>query len=444
MDRHKYLILPLLLLTMLLAAGCTGPGSEAKPEPYEYTHITELKKFEIYENERIEDAERSVVATLEQLGYGDLALAGGEEAETPVIEFTLPDGATQGPDTWYIINFHFLIEFEADTGGGFCNVRAKPGASVQFETLRVNDSPYIRIPGNEPISSTSIRMEVRYYNYMPESGIRPGENEMAFSFKEYQGARVKSVTVYSNTAIETTALSPRSAEASSPAPEGYEPFYGVSPELTERLERICLADPAIQGLIEGREYSFTVDGHTVAGKDYNLAVGVRLEDDIGSERFQEWMDGGRQDSDIIREYVGVLNIGYNEKYHITIDIEREMVSELLEEESAGPGIPEVTAEEKQRAVTISLADTTLQQILAGKEYQIAPEGIGVWHEGETKLGAAFEIQFDQPYQIASELPRYQNDTYYYSGEAERLMISVLLEENRVATIIAISPPPPVN
>jgi predicted proteasome-type protease len=68
-------------------------------------------------------------------------------------------------------------------GDGFCDVRARPGASVQFETLRVNDSPYIRIPGNEPASTTSTRIEIRYYNYMPQSAVGPGENEMVFSFK---------------------------------------------------------------------------------------------------------------------------------------------------------------------------------------------------------------------------------------------------------------------
>jgi hypothetical protein len=433
----QLIVIGVILAALFLAIGCNGPG--AGPQPYEYTHTTELQSFEIFENARITGAARSVVATLAQLGYGDMTLAGSEE-ETPAVTYTLPADAAQGPDTWYIVNFHFLIEFAADTGGGFCDVRAKPGASVQFETLRVNDSPYIRIPGNEPVSATSTRIEVRYYNYMSQSAVSPGENEMTFSFKEYQGAKVKSVTVYSDTAIETTAVSPETAEPP-PLSGAYEPFYSVSPELTERLERICLADPAVQVLIEGREYSFTVDGHTVAGKDYNLAMGVRLKDDIGNERFQEWMEGGRQDSDIIREYVGVLNIGYNTEYHLTIDIGSETVSELIEEISSGPGIPELTAEERQRAVTIAMADTTLRQVLAGKEYRLAPEGIGIWHEGETKLGAVFNIQFEETYLLEAELPEYPSGTYHYSGEAGVLMVSVLLEEEMVASVIVLPSPP---
>jgi len=266
---------------------------------------------------------------------------------------------------------------------------------------------------------------------------------MRFKLKEFQGTKVKSVRVLGDTAIESTSVPPEAqGTGPSPEPQGLEPFYGVSPELTARLEQICLADPRVQELVKDRVYSFVVDGQTVEDKDYNLAVGVRLIKDITSQEFKEWMDIGRQDSSIIREYVGVLNIGYNEKYHIVIDFEKGELSELTREEKSSPGIPEVTAEEKQRAIKIALADTTVRQILEGKKYEVAPNGeIGVWHSGNTKLGVAFEIRFDRPYQIDAELPRYQSGTYHYSGEAERLNVNVLLAENRVASIVPISPPP---
>jgi hypothetical protein len=83
-----FLSIGIVLAIMSLFTGCAGNGLE-KPEPYEYTHTTELKEFEIYESERLRGAERSVLTTLEQLGYSDLTIDGGEEAETPVIEFTL-------------------------------------------------------------------------------------------------------------------------------------------------------------------------------------------------------------------------------------------------------------------------------------------------------------------------------------------------------------------
>ncbi len=171
---------------------------------------------------------------------------------------------------------------------------------------------------------------------------------------------------------------------------------------------------------------------------------MRLKDGVSSEEFRKWMESGRQDSSLIGEYVGVLNIGYN-KYHIVIDAEKEEIKGLVREEKSGT-IPEATVEDKKRGVTIALADATVQQILKDKDYQIAPEGgIGVWHSGATKLGVAFEIVFDKPYTIDGTLPRYQESTYHFSGEVTELMIGVLLEENRVANIIPLSfPPPPVK
>jgi hypothetical protein len=423
----------ILVAVMMTISACRMQDTES--QPYEYTSTGEIKKVEYYESERIKDAGRTAVVNLEQLGYSDLELAGGEEAESPALEYTLPDDATRGTDQWYIIDFHFLIEFEEDTGGGFCEVVANPLGSVELETMKVNEAPFVRVGGQ---SVTSTRVEVRYYNYVMLSSVKLGKNEMSFKYKEYQGTKVKNVTVFNDTGIELTSVPPY--DESIPAPEAVEGFYGVSAELTAELERICLADPRIEELIKDRQYSFVVDGHTIENKDYNLALGVRLKDDTTSEQLQKWLEDGRQDSDIIREYVGVLNIGYSARYDIAIDIEKEAVIELIKEERANPGIPELTPAEKQRAVEIALADATLRQILAGKEYDIAPEGIGVWHSGTTKLGAVFEVNFTQPYKIDSELPRYQSVPYHYTGEIGKLLIGVLLKENRVADIIPLPIP----
>jgi hypothetical protein len=422
-----------LALVTMLSSGCNKLATELKP--YEYTGTSEIKQVEYYETERIRDAERTVVMTLEQLGYYDLGLMGGE-VESPAMAYTLPDDATQGPDKWFIVNFHFLIEFEEDTGGGFCEVRASPLGSVELETQKVNDAPFIRVGGQ---SVTSTRVDVHYYNYMGISDVKPGKNEMSFKYTEYQGTKIKSVTVFNDTGIELTSVPPY--DESIPPPEAVEAFYGVSPELTARLEQICLADPRIRELLKDREYSFIVDGHTIENKDYNFALGVRLKDDITSEQFREWMHGGRQDSSIIREYVGVLNIGYNEKYHIVIDVDKKELSELIHEEKSGTGIPELTMEDKQHAIEIALADTTVQKILAGKQYELAPEGrIGIWHKGDKKLGVIFEVHFDKPYFISYEVDLDgKAPPYLFSGEVKVITVNVLLEENRVTRIIPHTP-----
>ena len=69
----------LTVILAILISGCHGSGDAQLPEPHDYTHSTELKKVEIYQFAHIEDAERSVFFTLEQLGCDDIILEGGDE-----------------------------------------------------------------------------------------------------------------------------------------------------------------------------------------------------------------------------------------------------------------------------------------------------------------------------------------------------------------------------
>ncbi len=233
---------------------------------------------------------------------------------------------------------------------------------------------------------------------------------------------------------------PPSVSEEESVPRIEEGFYGVGPVLNAKLEQIALADPAIKTLLEGEESIYVIDGHQVNNQNYNLSVGVRITENITTEQFREWMDSGREDPDLITEYVGVLQIGYNTKYDIVFDMEQEIVSELTPREASSVVIPEVTADEKEKALKIALADPTLKQLLEGKKYRIAPDNkIGVWHTGETKLGVAFEISFEIVYTIDAYLPRYQHESTRVTGEVEGLIIDVLLEENRVASIVPISP-----
>jgi hypothetical protein len=223
--------------------------------------------------------------------------------------------------------------------------------------------------------------------------------------------------------------------------EVLEPFYGVSPELTAELEQIVLANSEVQTLLRDTDHSFTVNGRPIEDQDFNLAVGVRLKEGVTPEEFREWVKKGRHDSSLIEEYVGVLDVGYNDKYYLTLSPEKGQVAEIQYDEGYRQ-IPEVTREEKQRAVEIALDDPTVQQLLAGRDYEIAPGGkIGVWHDGKVKLGVSFQIDFDRPYTIDLALPKYMSESCSVTCEVEGIIVDVLLEENRVATIIPRSPLP---
>jgi hypothetical protein len=396
------IICTILTGVIVLASACQE-AQEAKPEPYEYTHTIELKKFEIYEPERLRNAERSVVTTLEQLGYDDLTIVGGEEAETP-IEFTLPDDATQGPDTWYLMNFHFLIEFEEDSGSGFCDVRTKPGASVQFETLRVNDSPYIRINGQDA-ASTSTRIEVRYYNYLSLRSVRPGRNEINFTYKEYQGAKVKSVIVFNDTAIEVTTVAPSASDEE----------IKVSTQEEEKAREMAFGDPRVQELVKDKEYAIRI----ARAQDMVRPADQPPDDDIEVKLVfaQNYMI-----EDI--EATGL---------DIFVDLDEGVVTYLFP--LGLNGMPELTASTRKKAIEIALADARVQQELEGKPYTVGKVGISMGGP-VGRLGANVRFVFDTPYPLERQAPS--------APERQQTGVKafVNLKEGKVAQVMEESAPVP--
>jgi len=98
---------------------------------------------------------------------------------------------------------------------------------------------------------------------------------------------------------------------------------------------------------------FIIGGQTIEDRGFDIAVGVRLIDEITPEQFREWIKCGRHDSNLIKEYIGVIYVGYNDRYHIEIDKDKQEVREIAQE-TGYRNIPEVTTEEKQRAIEIAL------------------------------------------------------------------------------------------
>ncbi len=382
----------ILIGIMILSSGCNKSATE--PQPYEYTGTSEIQQIEYYENDRIKDAEKTAVMTLEQLGYTDMELTGGEVVESPAIEYTLPDDATQGPDKWYIIDFHFLIEFEEDTSGGFCNVQARPGASVQFETQKVNDAPFMRVGGQ---SVTSTRVEVHYYNYMTLSSVKPGVNDMTFKYKEYQGTKVKKVTIYKDTGITVTTT----------APSEYEGDQQVSAKEQEKAREIAFKDTRVQEIIEGKEY---VERITKASGMVSLAS-EPPDDDI----------------EIRLVFAGAYMIEDVEAsaLDIFVDLKEQAVTYVFP--LGISGMPELTKSARERAVAIAMNDTNVQKILEEKGYEITR--IGICQGGPVgRLGANMDIVFDKAYQFTGEFPYFPDEMKYLDQPIEGIEVFVNLQE----------------
>ena len=409
--KRKLLAVASIILAgvLMLGSACEVQAPDTKePEPYEYTHTTELKQFELYEYDHIKDIDRSVVMTLDQLGYPNLALTGGEEAEAPSVEYLLPEDATQGPDTWYIIHFHFLIEFDEATGGGFCDVQASPSASVQFETLVVNDSPFIRISG-ESATSTSTRMEVRYYNYMGSMAVKPGRNLMTFKFKEYQGTKIKSVTIFNDTSIETTTV----------PPSGYEEGLKLTQEEQDKAKEIAFSDPRVQAIAEGKEYAIRI----TKANGVVRAADEPPDDDIEVR--------------LVFAKTYMIEDVEASALDIFVDLDEEKITYLFPLSTSG--MPGLTESVREKAVDIALSDADVQELLEEKEYTI--EYIGPCMGGDVgRLGATMNITFDKGYKFEGDFPYFPGKTEYLKAQITILEVFVNLKEERVVQIFPLGPP----
>lgn len=397
---------------MIFASACVGEPEKEEFEPYESTHTTELKQFELYEYSHIKDIDRTVVVTLGELGYPDLTLLGEEKSITPSVEYLLPEDATQGPDTWYIIHFHFLIEFDEETGGGFCSVAASPIASVQFETLRVNDSPFIRISG-ESATSTSTRIEVRYYNYMGSMAVKPGRNLMTFKFKEYQGTKIKSVTIFNDTGIETTTV----------PPSGYEEGLKLTQEEQDKAKEIAFNDPRVQAIAEGKEYAVRI----TKANGVVRAADEPPDDDIEVR--------------LVFATTYMIEDVEASALDIFVDLDEGKITYLFP--LSPSGMPELTESAKEKAVDIALADADVQKLLEGKEYTITR--IGPCQGGDVgRLGANMDITFDKAYPFQGIFPYFPEERNYLDKPIEGIEVFVNLKEERVVQIWPDIPPPAPN
>ena len=157
--------------------------------------------------------------TLEDLGYSDLIFPCEEDIESISVEYRLPQNASQGPSTWYIIHLDFGIEFSGLSEDGFCDVSASTNGSTcaqfQFEPQMTEGHPVIDwstvdlINGEKEYTTSSLSInasEAEFSNYLQYTGVKPGINDLTFRLEQYDGAKVENLIIYKTTAIEYSPL----------------------------------------------------------------------------------------------------------------------------------------------------------------------------------------------------------------------------------------------
>lgn len=396
------------VLTFSIGCGLLGEDAEkyeaAKLAVYEANQPDfQLKPFEIYQYSRIEDIDKSVVFTLDDLGYSDYVFTAEQISETFSVEYLLPDNATQGPETWYIINFHFVIEFESESGRGRCTVYAgindRGGASVHLETLKVGDTLVIQFEGYSVASSSA---DVRYYNYLRTVGVKPGENTITFKFKQYDDTRVKRLTIINDTGIEITNV----------APTAYHDSLQITQDEADKAKEIAFSDPRVQEKSKGKGYAIKVD-----------------------------RDEGEVEVSLVFDRTYLIDGVETIALRVYVNLEEEKVTEIVSMSTRG--MPQLTAGQETKAKEIALSAPYIQELLEGKEYTIGR--IGPTQGGPVgRLGANLEIIFDEEYSFNDDFhyfPPRPEETQYLNAKLAGFTVFINLSDGEVVQVYPNIPPP---
>lgn len=225
-------------------------------------------------------------------------------------------------------------------------------------------------------------------------------------------------------------------------------FYRLAPEDENNLKKIVLADSRIQNLIKGNDYDFKVHGQHIKGQDWDLQVGAVLKNDITSDALDKWLQEGRTDKDEIEKYVGVLNIGHNDIYVMTISDNKDKVTKISTRIMRFDyRIPDLDKEDREKAVKITLVDPRVQELLNGKDYIIVPDSVVSWSstKDHQKIGARLEISLDKTYSINydwfypeydevkyQDFPYYQVKNISHISETNGLIVLVDLQKGEVS------------
>ncbi len=290
---HRVAFVALPLLVALTVMAVSGYAPEATGSPGTVKAIDETGKVVdilpiVPEREggaRVIDS--LGLWSLEKLGYSDLTFPCEDLPEAISIEYTLPENASQGPEDWYVIYLHFSIEFSGQSDNGSAYLSAATNsyacAQIKFETERENDSLIVNwITGSENLfkgdinhSTSSLNIEdVHFANYLPISGVVPGQNFLTFKLEQYDGAKVSGLRIFGDSGIALTLQPAPGGENLSEGylpsppfmvanPEDIDPEYPAGPRpeiptLTEEEEawaiETALSDPRVQELVSGKEY----------------------------------------------------------------------------------------------------------------------------------------------------------------------------------------------
>ena len=160
--------------------------------------------------------------SFQRLGYSDLDVPVSEVSQVSV-RYTLPNGAKQGPNDWYLIHLHVALELAESSAPGLIYVDAATNgaASAQITVSFAIDGGLPKLTlgsvslgeGSQHRVLDSRRADISYSNYLQFSGVKEGGNILTIKLRQITDARLKSLLVFSaDSGIEFTNKSPPKLE----------------------------------------------------------------------------------------------------------------------------------------------------------------------------------------------------------------------------------------
>lgn len=162
---------------------------------------------------------------LGRLGSATIALPGRHRTEAKYVNFRLPSTAYQPRDSssrhvFYLIRLDAILTLQEDSGSGYIMITGGTngctGAQINVHVVGAHGSRkpkmYVNsvdlLEGSQETMSQNGRARIKYANYLPICGIRPGLGRLEFAVERFGHARIGNVRILPTSGLEVVKQSP--------------------------------------------------------------------------------------------------------------------------------------------------------------------------------------------------------------------------------------------
>ncbi len=156
--------------------------------------------------------------SLKDLGFSHVEVPLHEEGRSlgPRLErwgasvpISLPEGAQQGPEDWWLLYTHFLVEFDEDTGPGNVTINAGINGRTAIQLIITSHghgkgftaSQLELVTGWTETFTLAPQQTYAIANYSQKAGIIPGPGRLSFGLRKTNEVRVKRLVFFDDTKL---------------------------------------------------------------------------------------------------------------------------------------------------------------------------------------------------------------------------------------------------